>query len=406
MDKFQKAYERLVAVCCLGVLAIILAAGLWPFHAPANQAAWLAGQNGIRLGHHGTLVSAGKFSSGTNANPSGSLELWVEPEIAAKKKTILTFDGSDHPGEPFSVLQDNDALEIRRHNIDGAGTVHTGLCTAGGIFHKGQSVLLAITLSERQTSVYANGAPAKTCAIAGSSTNNLSGAVVVANSDIVSNSWPGKILGLAMYQDKLNADETARDYESWTRNGRPQLAEAKAPAALYLFDEQSGAIAHNQISAATDLRIPAHYLILHPMFLESPWREYRPRWSYWIDVAVNVAGFMPWGFCLAAYLYSVKGIARPAAAIVLLGFVVSFIIEVSQAWLPTRSSGCTDLITNTLGTALGLTLYRLPATQNLLHKIMGYFRLRQERNHLKLGFKSRHWDRDDELAAARPGSKG
>lgn len=370
MAKPQKVYERLVAASCLGVLAIILVAGLWPFHSPRNQATWLAGQNGIRFGHHGTLVSAGKFSSGTAANSSGSLELWVEPEIAAKKKTVLTFDGSDHPGEPFSLLQDNDALEIRRHNVDGAGIVHTGVCTVGGIFHQGQSVLVAITLSEHQTAVYADGVPAKICAIAGSSTNNLSGTVVVANSGVVSNSWPGKILGLAIYQGKLNAVETIRDYESWTRDGRPQLAEAKTPAALYLFDEQSGAIAHNQISAATDLRIPAHYLILHPMFLESPWREYRPRWSYWTDVAVNVAGFIPWGFCLAAYLYSVKGIARPAAAIVLSGFVVSFIIEVSQAWLPTRSSGCTDLITNTLGTALGLILYRLPLTQKLLQGIV------------------------------------
>jgi VanZ family protein len=405
MARPQKVYDRFVAASCLGVLAIILVAGLWPFHAPQNQATWLAGQNGIRFGHHGTLVSAGEFSSGTTANPSGSLELWVEPEIAAKKKTILTFDGSDHPGEPFSVLQDNDALEIRRYNIDGAGIVHTGVCTVGGILHKGQAVLVAITLSERQTAVYANGVPTKTCSIGGSSTNNLSGTLVVANSDVVSNSWPGKILGLAIYQDRLNASETARDFETWTRNGRPQIAQAKAPAALYLFDEHSGALAHNETNAATDLRIPSHYLILHPEFLESPWREYRPRLSYWMDVGVNVAGFIPWGFCLAAYFYSIKRIAWPAAAIMLLGFVVSFIIEVSQARLPTRSSGCTDLITNTLGTALGLILYRLPLTQKLFHGIMCYFGLRQERDHPRSGFESRLWDRYDELAPARASSK-
>ncbi len=404
MGKPKTVYERFVAVCCLGVLTIILVAGLWPFHAPANQALWLAGQNGIRFGHHGTLVSAGRFSTGTTANSSGSVELWIEPEIAAKKKTILTFDHSDHPGEPFSILQGNDALEIRRHNVDIAGIVHTALCTAGGIFHKGQSVFVSITLSEHQTEVYANGVPAKTCAIAGS-TNNLSGTVVVANSDIVSNSWPGKILGLAIYQDTLNADEIARDYESWTQNGWPQLAQAKSPAALYLFDERSGAVAHNHINAATDLRIPAHYLILHPQFLEPPWREYRPRWSYWMDVGVNVAGFVPWGFCLAAYLYSVKRFARPEAAIVLLGFAVSLTIEVSQASLPTRSSGCTDLITNTLGTALGLILYRLPLTQKLFYKIMPDYDLRHERDNLAPGLDSRLWDHDDDLAATRPSSK-
>jgi VanZ family protein len=399
--KPQRIYARLVAAGCLCVLAIILVAGLWPFHAPRNDVTWLADGNGIRFGHHGTLVSAGRFQSDAAANSARSLEIWLSPDLAAKRKTILAFDTSAHPGEPFSLQQDEDALEIRRHNIDGAGVARTAVCEAGGVFRKGKAVFIAVTLSARQTVLYVDGVRAKTCAIAGASADNLSGTVVVANSAIVSNSWPGTILGLALYQRQLKPDEAAQDYESWTKSVKPALAETESPLALYLFDERSGTVVHNQLDAATNLRIPEHYLVLHPAFLELPWREYRPRWSYWADVGVNVAGFVPWGFCLAVYFYSVKKIARTGVTIVLLGFAASFTIEVLQFWLPTRNSGTTDLITNTLGTVLGLMLYRWSFTQYLLAGVMAHYGVHNGDRDQAEGLDRRAWDHESEPAVAR-----
>jgi glycopeptide antibiotics resistance protein len=81
--------------------------------------------------------------------------------------------------------------------------------------------------------------------------------------------------------------------------------------------------------------------------------------SYWRAVFKNIVGFIPLGFFFYAYLVTLRSIRRPALVTVVLGAAVSFTIEALQAFLPTRESGTTDLITNSLGTWIGVLSYRL-----------------------------------------------
>ena len=106
-----------------------------------------------------------------------------------------------------------------------------------------------------------------------------------------------------------------------------------------------------------NLYIPEKYVVLDRIFLEPFWTEFSMSRSYWSAVLKNIVGFVPFGFCFCACL-SLRKIRRPALATVILGTLVSLTIEILQAYLPTRDSGMTDLVTNTLGTYTGVIAWR------------------------------------------------
>ena len=106
-----------------------------------------------------------------------------------------------------------------------------------------------------------------------------------------------------------------------------------------------------------DLYIPEKYMVVNKIFMEPFWKEFNMSRSYWSAVLKNIVGFIPLGFCFYAYA-SVLRIKRATLLTVFLGGVVSVTIEILQAYLPTRDSGTTDIITNTLGTWGGVLLYQ------------------------------------------------
>ena len=74
-----------------------------------------------------------------------------------------------------------------------------------------------------------------------------------------------------------------------------------------------------------------------------------------ISDILNIFLFMPFGF-LVATLYE-KG--NSFLRVLLIGFSFSLLIEVSQLFTYYRITDVTDLITNTLGTALGFIVFKM-----------------------------------------------
>jgi hypothetical protein len=236
------------------------------------------------------------------------------------------------------------------------------------VFRQGESILITLTSSDDVLAIYVNGVLKKSVGNMKIRGADFAGTLMVANAPYGNLSWTGTFRGLAFYDRALRAEEVRNDYEMWRHNR--ELIAAKLPQvySLYLFDELSGQRLHNVGRAGPDLVIPKDYFIIHPRFLVPFWKEYRPGREYLKDLAINVFGFVPAGCCLAALLAWLNGRRGSLLYATLLGFGVSLTIEILQAFMPTRFSGTTDLITNTSGAALGGWLYLNRYSQDCLKR--------------------------------------
>jgi Concanavalin A-like lectin/glucanases superfamily/VanZ like family len=339
------------------VVVTILIAGLWPFHAPRNNVTWLGERNGLQFSRHGSVVSTRDFPPRQSNPGSDSLEVWIAASSVTGRHTILAFEG-ERRDVPFRLQQDGSAFVVQRQNVDERGVRRTAEIRVEGSVSEREPVVLVVTFGPRETSIYVNGSLANTAQIMGSSINNFSGRLVLGNSPSASDSWTGQIVGLAIFGRQLTADEVAVRYSSRLKGEQTALVAIGSPVAAYPFNERTGQIIHSSIERAPDLSIPTSYLLLNPEFLTPPWRHFHSSFGYWADVAVNIGGFVPFGFCIYAYLSTLKKVKHSERITIGLGFITSLTIEVSQAFLPTRDSGINDLVTNTLGTVIGIMVFR------------------------------------------------
>jgi VanZ like family/Concanavalin A-like lectin/glucanases superfamily len=345
-------------VICLAVLCVILTLGLWPFHSPENEVSWLGIHNGLRFGRFGTVVSSAAFpmtSAGSEA--SGSVEVWLQPGRIWDQCTFLAFYTPGNPYQ-FSLRQSDAGLDLHAE-VPGEGpSSNTASLHVSNVFRRPRRVFLTVTSGRNGTSVYTNGVLLRMAPELRLAPDAFTGRLVLGDSPGQPDSWSGELLGLAIYRRELDAPQVLRHYETWTQAGRPEIDEQDGHIALYLFNERSGRVVHDQAGSAVNLRIPEKYAVSEQIFLEPFWREFSLSRSYWGSAVKNIVGFVPFGFSFYACLAGRK-VRRAALATVILGALVSLTIEILQAYLPTRDSGTTDLFTNTLGTYLGVLAYTL-----------------------------------------------
>jgi hypothetical protein len=371
---------------CTCILCIILLAGLWPFRAPKNDVRWLHGESGIMFGDRGIVVSAQALQANAHQGPC-SLEICLRPPRAFGSGTILAVDDYPDPRYVFALRQFDAGMAVQRPAFDRRGELVRQWWKTNNVFEAGKRVVLTITGSQGKTVLYVNGIAANVSSEFNLSGADLSGKLILGNSAIQDN-WHGDLMGLAIYDHVLTPPQIEIHAGRWLRGQTPVLNGDEVPAVLYRFDEGSGSIVHDRGSGSNSLLIRPRYFILHPAFLEPLWKPFRSRWdgwmtrSYWSDVIINIVGFIPFGFFFALRFSLSPAIRSPRMMALLLGVAISLAIETLQYFLPTRDSSMTDLLNNSIGTAIGVAFCR----PSWMHRLYGRMHGREPHRSPPIGY--------------------
>lgn len=146
------------------------------------------------------------------------------------------------------------------------------------------------------------------------------------------------------------------------RNRASNTAGVPVAGALlrYRFDAGRGTTVSNQGSLPVPLTIPARLYALGHRFLVGSLAATTPRTFLAIDSVVNFVGFMPFGAAIVILLQAARqGPIRAVLLATLASLLLSFTIELAQAWMPPRDSSLRDLLLNIGGGFTGACLWIL-----------------------------------------------
>ena len=186
--------------------------------------------------------------------------------------------------------------------------------------------------------------------------------LLLGNSLYGAHPWEGDVYGLAFYRSTLTDEDIAVHFIRWSEEHDFSFAKTDKPLVLFLFNEKEGEWANDNTAGNHPLNIQKEIKILERKILVPPWQDFKFDENNIEDILLNVIGFMPLGFFLFATLNGRSGRSMKHGILItaILCFVLSLFIEIIQAWIPSRNSSMTDLISNTFGGWIGSIALKFP----------------------------------------------
>ena len=362
----KKVILLVFGVNCVGLLL----AGLWPLRfRPQNEVAWRQGEHGLHFSGQGVVHSL----PGTSAAGEPGFDRQEFSLVMLLRPARTNLAGIPHVVTFYDPVTRTEPLLMGQWQAHLIGRSTAGIPRPGkryrevgvrGAMQPGQTRCLAVSCGVREVTTWIDGVQAGRVTLPGfASAQRLARCQLIlgCNSTGTEN-WQGDILALGLFDHTLSGDQIRELAHVWMANETRAGNTGTDAVSLYLFDEGGGNIVHDR-TGRHDLIIPRTYAAVHKQILIGPWEDFGFNRSYLSDMGANLAGFVPFGVCLALLLYRPGlGLTRKRTGlIVLAGCLLSLGIELAQVQIPTRDSQLMDVIMNTFGTAIGAFIGRLVA---------------------------------------------
>ena len=348
----------LLATALLLALGLMLLAGLKPkgFRI-RNEVTWLKDTPGIAFGRMGIAYTEDSLTWSTSAGtPDRSLT--IELSLKSTRRygygipyILSLWDGT--APDPLVVGQWKNHLVIR--NRDPGSSRGYREIGADNALPRDTTNLITIASCADGTTVYVNGQRVEESrSVSLIPASGLSARLVMGNAATADAPWHGDLYGVTLFTGRLTSAEISERYRAWDSLGRASLPNAPGALAQYAFREGQGS-AGNSAGGAHRLRIPRIFRILQLQVLSPPWKDFRFDAGTAEDAVVNLVGFVPFGYLMAALLITGLSLKRhrAVALTVITGLLLSLFIELAQVWIPTRCSQMVDLMLNTFGAWIG-----------------------------------------------------
>ncbi len=346
--------RRWLGMICATLAGAFLAIGWWPFSpAPRNRVTWLEGGRGLVFESPGIACSTGPLFGRDDPLPEEfTVELAVTPRGGARAAS--QYIASWHDGalpSAFALCQWKTELLLR---IPDSGHSR-GFREVAVQALQGPRRLVTLLCRRTETAVFVDGQVQRRFPRFVVPPTVWRGQLVLGDAAGGKQPWSGEIHGLALLRGTLSAEEVRQRHEEWRRAEEADLRDDPRLVALFLFAEGRGRLTRDLVRNQVGIELPERYRVVQkqafalPLNRQEFWRAGRN------DAVLNLLGFIPFGLLVAFWRPGGNGRWKLRAWVVaaLAGFVLSATIELGQVWLPTRVSSATDLLLNTIGSALG-----------------------------------------------------
>ena len=320
-----------------------------------NEVDWVENGGGLRFGRFGRVETEPFLSreQAATLNAQGfAVELTFEPP--RKWDSGFRVLASFHSGTDASQLIIGQWREhlILMNGDDYSHVRRTPRITADTTPFLPGPLTLVINRTTNRTSLFLNGeliSASPKLQLALPATPDP-GRLTLGNTVNASLPWRGVIREFALAGRPLDAAEIRARAKMPTNAPQPPRDELL----FYHFAQGSGVTVVNQGSLPAPLTIPTRLYALGHRFLAGSLAAATPRNLLAIDSIVNFIGFMPFAAVIVILLHAARsGPLRAVLLATLASLLLSFTIELAQAWMPPRDSSLRDLLLNTAGGCLG-----------------------------------------------------